>query len=390
MRVLRKSKSKVGEDGASEFSLDFAAFRISSLTGSLCPSFAGSTNSPLDSQEPPVLESVGVLGYIDYCSIVFKCTSPMRCVDAIEEELGVVLGCHIRDLVEKEDGNWYRISGSFGVTIEFKFDVDGGFKSRISVPGQACRWCGNDKIVALIRLARDAWGGRVTRLDFCADDLNGILELDQIRHMLEQGNYHGYRGGEAIQSYGTTTSGQSVYFGGRKSLSRLRFYDKKAQSGGSENGIRQELQLRGGLSEAASTDLLALTEESICAYVRSRLAGGIVFGVRKGKNLDRTVVAEFWTRWQEILVSRPRRKEPLKVVKSIARSMDWFARTAARTLAILSVAVGDVDLEEALQIMLKYGRSKLDDCQIFEAVQFSKIYDEGELNERLRKMELSC
>lgn len=371
-------------------SLPLSAFRLSILDGSLGASIAGVTNSPLDSQVPPYIESAGVCGYIDYCSVVFTCTSPMKVIDEIEEVLGVVFSCHCRPVVEKEDGAWYRISGSFGVTIEFRYDVEGVFKCRISVPGAGCRWCGNDKIVAFIGLCRSRWGGRVTRLDFCADDLNGILDLEVIRSHLEGGHYYGYRGGEAVQSYGSSTSGQSVYFGGRKSLSRLRFYDKLAQSGGKQAGIRQELQLRGALADAAGTHILELQGESICAYVRSRLSGAIVFGERKGKNLGRTVVAEFWKNWQDMLVVVARRKESIPVVESISRSLDWFARTVSRTYAKLMIAVGNAEMDEILRIMLKYGRSKIDDSQLFESVEFSKIYEEGELNDRIRNMDAMC
>jgi Replication initiation factor len=352
-------------------SLDRSAFRISMLDGTLSPQFAGIANSPPDSQVAPPISCTGVAWGIDYYSCCFDSEFPLDLIDKLESTMFVSFDCSKRRFDEKEDGGWYRIEGTSGTIIELKPVAGGKFRAKLTLGGQYCSTHSEDRFREVARFTSKLEGFTCTRLDLRCDDYSGTLKLEDIRGALEQGNYAGFRSGESIRSYGGKRSGETVYFGGRKSNVRLRFYDKQAESQLEYSCIREELQLRSARAGEAILAILSIKEdESICDYVISRLSGAIVFGERKGKNLERMCLAEFWIKWRDLLHSKPIVKGRLKIISSIQRSLDWFARAASRTLGKMVVALGDELAGELLQNLSCFGMSRLRSTEITEGANY--------------------
>ena len=82
----------------------------------------------------------------------------------------------------------------------------------------------------------------ITRLDLAFDDHNDVLDIDQIEHDLDAGNWTARFRWWACE-YGS--QGVSMYMGSPKSDIRCRIYDKAAERGlENQHWVRVELQLR--------------------------------------------------------------------------------------------------------------------------------------------------
>jgi DNA relaxase NicK len=218
-----------------------------------------------------------------------------------------------------------------------------------------------------------------TRFDYNADDITGLLSLPTIASHLREGGYKGYVCGEVIESVGGSNSGVSVYFGGRKSLQRVVFYDKAAESGDENAGIRHEVRCRGGRAVEMVELIRGKNYEEVCEILRGKLRGSISLGARRGKNLDRFVVAEFWKNWEDMLLSTPIEKQPLPRKSSITRSIAWIVKQVSKTVAKINTSIPCEYIDEFWLRIEKLGMDRIKDSDYGNIADYSREFSEDEL-----------
>lgn len=325
---------------------------------------AGYPNSPLISQAIGGIDSSpeSQTG-IDYFSCCWDEKDPVDNNVILSRILVADFDTNKAVLREAVVGTWYACTASFGNTIAYKLENGGKWRGRMSISGRGCAVLSEGRFRDLMAYLADKPNLSVTRIDVKADDRNGILCLDTIASHLSSGGYTGFRGGETIRSYGGKRAGTTVYFGGRKSEIRCRFYDKAAESGVEGAGVRQELQFRGKRAQQVFDHIIQEPLERICVYARSLLVGVMSLGERKGKNLDRFVPADFWIKWTESLGSIGRREPTVMRQTTVARSLEWLARAASKAVAKAHNVMGK-DFPQFVEKMVEYGNTRMKHAEI--------------------------
>jgi hypothetical protein len=157
--------------------------------------------------------------------------------------------------------------------------------------------------------------------------------LTHIRHLQEIRGFvtHGPEG-TAIPSGATT------YLGSSKSETRVRVYDKAAESGRPDAGIRWELQLRGEHAARFVARAVAAGDQ-LGGCVLACIRGLADFRDRSGQERgDRAPLVDWWAAIvgdaERVRLSGPAR------VDSLADKAAWLDRQAAPTLALCHFAYG--------------------------------------------------
>jgi Replication initiation factor len=362
-------------------SLPREAFRIPMLTGSMeaMPLEAGNNNIPLDSRvtDPLQLECLYGVPRIDYFSFTAIVPNIRQFVHTIEQGMKLIFDREEIIEVETDYNRAQRIKGSRGATITFGREISGGYRVRFSCGGVGCNGIPlQDLCLEMQRLSR-LNEFRATRIDYNTDAKHGQLPLDQIADCLRTGDYMGYRRGEIIESVGGARAGITVYFGGKKSLQRVRFYDKSAESGVEGSGIRHEVQCRGEVAQQMLELIAGKSYGDICERIIGKLCGSISFGKRRGKNLDRFVVADYWKDWLKDLSSTPIGRAPLSKNPTISKTISWLGRATAKSFAIVSRLCEVIPLAEVVAVLAEKGE------------QYITGKDEGNIEDWLSQNDVS-
>ncbi len=122
----------------------------------------------------------------------------------------------------------------------------------VEMSGQGCRTYesygrGDWAFLAAFVMSFSIKKVHLTRIDIAFDDRTGILDLNQILSDSDCRYWRGlFRSGELYKGIGDKKGQNSVIFGSRQSMVRLRIYDKAQERGfiGGLHWIRVELQLR--------------------------------------------------------------------------------------------------------------------------------------------------
>jgi hypothetical protein len=152
-------------------------------------------------------------------------------------------------------------------------------------------------------------------------------------------------------------SGATTYVGSAKSETRLRVYDKAAESGRPDAGIRWEVQLRGGHAARFVAGAVAAGED-LGAYVLACIRGLADFRDRSGQERgDRAPLLAWWAAIvgdaERVLLSGPAK------VDSLEKRGAWLSRQAAPTLALCYFAYGSGWLDA----LLRSGEERLTEAE---------------------------
>jgi hypothetical protein len=150
-------------------------------------------------------------------------------------------------------------------------------------------------------------------------------------------------------------SGATTYLGSAKSETRVRVYDKAAESRRPDAGIRWELQLR-GKHAARFVDGAVRAREQLGSHVLACIRGLADFRDRSGHERgDRAPLLDWWAAIvgdaERVRLSGPAR------VDVLADKAAWLDRQAAPTLALCHFAYGP----DWLDGLLREGERRLTD-----------------------------
>jgi Replication initiation factor len=349
--------------------IDYPPTPVTDITPELVPE-AGVCNTPLESHKPASPLYDGIHPKVDGITFLYNC-SDIRCVIVRMYE---IWGITYDESEIREDyrhrQTWFALTGSWGCRLEYRSVDAQSLRLRVSISGQRCSSLELVDIHTRMSISNQLPGFTCTRIDLNADDTTGTLNLDRIAELARTGGYARYSVATCIQSYGGAKAGQSIIFGGDKSLQKVVFYDKSAESQGKILGTRQELRLRGGKADGAFTQLCFCDVSEVSEIIRGWLAGCILLGQKIDANLDRFKVADFWKEWVSMLNSSPTRPPQPIVKTSVSRSLAWLERTCGKAIAIASTVFEVSQFEEFIGRIIEKGRSNIPESLIPEMIQF--------------------
>lgn len=199
--------------------------------------------------------------------------------------------------------------------------------------------------------------GNITRLDLAGDDsdkrvrprdLKAFCEADQLvtkfRTVLMHDNIMGGKG-------------STIYFGSAASARRLRVYDKDIESGGENDSVRWELQLRDEMAQKCSEMIL---NQGISKTFFESLVGMVDFRDRDNRNVSRT----YRTEWYQAIVNDAQKADysQPRPVQTIERIDKWIRKQVSPSLATMVTALGgDTDYLNEIAVS---GQNRLSDSQL--------------------------
>lgn len=373
--VSSPDRSEARDNDNMQLPLDVAAFRLSMLQGAV-PTQPQTrvSNSALNSQAvttPP--DTCLLFPAIDWLTLLWDTDSPNDCVDAIERILEVSFDKLSVVIVAKPNGNWSTVRGTSGCQLSFRVCPAGDITVRLELPGSLSSSVGSGMWCRLWAYTSLQKNHRCTRIDYNVDDTTHTLGLVRIEMALREGNYAGYRSGEIYESVGGGRAGKTVYFGSPRSLQRVRFYDKKAESGGKIDAIRYEVQCRSARANEVYNSLIVLGEGELWMAIRGRLSTAISFISRVDKNLSRSKVVGFWEDFLALLdcpsIVAPKLLRP----STMARTIAWAEKILPKAIMKIKEALGAIEFGswlDALEIKASYKvkESELSDVLAWKAV----------------------
>ncbi|HID9489542.1 TPA: replication initiation factor domain-containing protein [Stenotrophomonas maltophilia] len=142
--------------------------------------------------------------------------------------------------------------------------ADGTYTARIELTGEGCKSiaaarCGHAQRWLELRAKLESCGGRITRLDVCADDLMGKYPLRLAQKWYDEGEFdnRGQRPKAQLVDDYDSGDGKTLYVGGKKSEKQLRVYEKGRELGDkSSPWVRYEAQFRASNRKELPLDLL--------------------------------------------------------------------------------------------------------------------------------------
>jgi len=277
----------------------------------------------------------GVQLSLDWLSETFQ-PSEETAVDVPQVQLvaSLALGCDPGDWVETERGSYGYQKGMVGPGgARIWWDAPGRDDIHLSLPGQACRMVGQERMVSLLRYSL-GHGGKATRCDTAIDDYRRIVSPGQVLETLQGPDVVTHAQKVLTQQGGVVGSrdltGATVYLGAAGSRQRLRVYDKGLESAGELDCIRWELESR---KEAAETMAVALAYQNWGEVMASRLVGFVDF---RDAYSHSEVERRERLPWFQLLVGLARKASAYlpKVPRTAEQVVEWLDRAIGPTLAV--------------------------------------------------------
>lgn len=136
--------------------------------------------------------------------------------------------------------------------------------ARIELTGDGCRLysaagCGHAKRWLLLRAKLESCAGRLTRIDVCADDLQGLYPISVAQQWWEKGEFdnRGQRPKAALHNDFDSGDGKTLNIGSRKSEKFMRVYEKGRQLGDPESPwVRFEAEFKSSQRKELTLDIL--------------------------------------------------------------------------------------------------------------------------------------
>ncbi|MCC8363259.1 replication initiation factor domain-containing protein [Lysobacter sp. A6] len=160
------------------------------------------------------------------------------------------------------------ISGDFCGVVELggahTLRRDGTVTCRLELSGDGCRRCdgagdGHAKRWLALRAKLESTGGRLTRLDVCADDTQGLYPVRLARQWWDEGEFdnRGQRPKARLYDDLGSGAGKTFYVGSPSSERQLRVYEKGREMGDpSSEWVRYEAQFRASSRKDLPLDML--------------------------------------------------------------------------------------------------------------------------------------
>jgi phage replication initiation protein len=182
----------------------------------------------------------------------------------------------------------------------------------------------------------------ITRIDFAADDRNGLLSLDKVQGAIDAGQvvsrFKQSRTMEAKLLKDGTSKGRTIYFGSSMSEMAVRMYDKAKEQllGEDVHWIRVEVQARKGRAQALAG---AFVQGGFVAVV-GVLRGYLDFRESSSdSNRSRWRSCDWWLSFLGWASKLKLGIAPL--IRTLEKSYSWIQKQVAPTLAMLALAVPD-------------------------------------------------
>jgi DNA relaxase NicK len=232
---------------------------------------------------------------------------------------------------------------------------------RLSISGEACTRVGNRKLRGFALWCQaNLRGLKCSRIDLAVDDYSQMLEYDQIKTALEQGQYAGFKMADCVKNYGSKWHGWTIYLGRRLSDKFVRIYDKYAESKGQIKATRWETEYKHELANKVFAAYLEFPEDE--AEFQSKIVdiaiGGVAFVDKKDKNIIRCSLLDWWREWLAFLQCSPFRVRTAKAETSINKKQNWLSRSVVRSLALVKDAIGEIRFEHFLDTEMAEARLK--------------------------------
>jgi len=195
-------------------------------------------------------------------------------------------------------------------------------------------------------------GVNIKRADLALDDLDCVLDLNVIREHVQRGALSTrWRKVSEFRSLRGDDGGCTIYFGAPSSESRLRIYNKAAESGVDYPWLRVELQLRGDRAGAMVRGLL----DGGPGAVVNVLWGLLDFkDVRESDSNNRRWPSARW--WRRFLNAACRARLVLPdSQRTLETVKDWLTRQVAPSLALVVKAAGG-DVQFVYDLLRDGGR----------------------------------
>lgn len=332
----------------------------------------GCSNTPLECRQPETLIYSGVSPVVDCLTFLWDGGDIRRAIVSMFDIWGVQFD--EREIREdyKYNQQWYTLQGSWGCRMDYRFCLSGETRFRVTITGERCSSYTLHDIIPALRSCSSLTGFTCSRVDVNADDTTGTLCLSSIKELAASGGYAKYSVATCIESFGGSRSGASIIFGGDKSLQKVVFYDKTAESGGAIEGIRQELRMRGAKAHAAFLQMADCTGELLSEIIRGWLSNCILLGERRGAHLDRFKLADFWVNWVALLGNPTTRPPKVTAKSSVLRSLKWLERAASKALSVAKVVFTEIQFDAFVARMLHEGAKNIGEHLIPEMIQFTE------------------
>jgi phage replication initiation protein len=274
--------------------------------------------------------------------------------------------------------NFYHRSKSYdNITVLFDgFTATQGICVNLS--GQGCRNFESYHTKSMFTFLTELFANpliTVTRLDICADDRVGSLDLTKMWTYLQEGKYRTRMTTKTFhESFsGETEGARTIYIGSPSSLYRVRIYDKAKQLFDpatetdlfNSHWVRFEIVLRNEYA-VQSAAILAATD-NLDAAVAGIISDKFNFIERTDENISRCILADWWIDFLEGTIDIKLSPKP-KNKHVIERHADWLKFAISRTLSKVHQAMGDIELNE----LLKQGKEKLTDSDLAQIDNYKR------------------
>ncbi|MBA7536644.1 hypothetical protein ES705_28908 [subsurface metagenome] len=279
-----------------------------------------------------------------------------------------------------------------GVSLCFDSDPEhnpGSHRGRMTldVPGKAC-----DELTApdllLFMEGCQALGCKCTRLDVFWDDYNWTVSLEELRRIVDEGDFSMFQISSENRTRNRTRKENdgllydAVTFGRRGckgSGKYLRVYDKNLESKGESNCIRWECEFSQEKAQEVFTWLVGADGNlDVFATLCGSLVGGCInFVHRTGDNhIARLDVYEWWQEIIDLLGVLSVRVAKKK--NTLTGTIEWVEKQVSPSLALVRKAMrSEQDFYNLICHLLEVGESRMNtnQRQIAERNAGSLVYD---------------
>lgn len=171
----------------------------------------------------------------------------------------------------------------------------------VQISGQGCLFLDRFYPLGLVGFLRDteAYGASFRRIDLAADDFDGILTMENLKHCCDNCFLSGaIRAFNPVLEYSTTGAIRSgtFYFGSRQSDYFMRIYDKKAQTQSEEHShwMRCELEIHDDAAQTVVDTIRAMEFDKLSDLYQKLCFGHVRFLESRESNVTRSLTADWW------------------------------------------------------------------------------------------------
>jgi hypothetical protein len=322
------------------------------------------SNTALDSQ---TLVRPSMSAKVDWLSLSFQVAGSKRLdklIETIQDRYGINIYFDKYKTQDTYAGRYQSFSGTLGCSFSYSgFDSNDICNARFTIPGQLLADRRTWHTKSLCRYLSHKFGAVCTRIDLAVDDYTRQLNYDKIIEASKNKDVVGVRTGKTIESWGSKTSGRTVYCGARTGAKYARFYTKGEFD-------RFEIEYKQGLATSIFCDYISDYSPSSSWILSSILRSSIKFVTKRDKNLSRATNCDWWDSFQDRILGSEHIFPPAKPRPSLDRTLKWIHRSCSKSLLLMREALGDLWMEKLLELWEYEARSRINAKDIDSLSQF--------------------